>query len=59
MLALRPELVELDRADPELKAELKTADSKQGHEALERFIASIVADVSGATPSRARPPDQM
>lgn len=52
MLALRPELVEIDLADPELRTELKTADSEQGQEALERFIASIVAGVRSATKSR-------
>jgi creatinine amidohydrolase/Fe(II)-dependent formamide hydrolase-like protein len=49
MLALRPDLVELDRADPELRAELLAVDSKQGSEALERFIASIVAGVRATT----------
>jgi creatinine amidohydrolase len=52
MLALRPELVELDRADPELTAELQAVDSKHGYEALDRFIASIVAGVQSATTSR-------
>ena len=49
MLALRPDLVELDRADPELRTELETADSKQGNEALERFITSILTGVRNAT----------
>jgi hypothetical protein len=49
MLALRPDLVELDRADPELRTELEAAGSKHGNEALKRFITSIVAGVRSAT----------
>jgi creatinine amidohydrolase len=45
MLALRPELVDLDRADPDLETELQSVSPERGHEALERFIASIVADI--------------
>lgn len=52
MLALRPGLVELERADPELKVELEAANSKRGYEALERFIASIVTGVRSATTLR-------
>ena len=52
MLALRPDLVDLDRADPDLRTELQTANPAQGHASLERFIASIVADVRSATTSQ-------
>lgn len=51
MLALRPDLVDLDRADPNLRTELQTANPTRGHEALERFIASIVAEVRSAITS--------
>jgi hypothetical protein len=43
-----PDLVELDRADPELRTELETADSKQGNEALRRFITTILTGVRTA-----------
>jgi creatinine amidohydrolase len=52
MLALRPGLVELERAHPELKRELQAASSKRGYEALERFIASIVRDIRSVVTSR-------
>jgi len=52
MLALRPDLVELDRADPVLREELMTASPEHGYEVLERFIASVVAAVRGATRSQ-------
>ena len=45
MLALRPDLVDLDRAAPELRVELQTASPERGHQALERFTASIAACV--------------
>jgi creatinine amidohydrolase/Fe(II)-dependent formamide hydrolase-like protein len=45
MLALRPELVELAHAGPELAAELETASAKQGQAHIERFTASVVASV--------------
>jgi creatinine amidohydrolase len=51
MLALHPDLVDLERADPDLREELQTAAPERGDEALERFVASIVraAGRGGAT----------
>jgi creatinine amidohydrolase len=43
MLALRPELVELERAD--LTGELREADAERGARHIERFVASIVEAV--------------
>jgi creatinine amidohydrolase len=42
MLALRPDLVRLDRATGELETELRTADAERGAEHIERFVQSIV-----------------
>jgi creatinine amidohydrolase len=49
MLALRPDLVDLARASPDLAAELESASAEQGRAHIERFTTSVVASV--------RPPD--
>jgi creatinine amidohydrolase len=49
MLALRPELVQIEQAAAELGGELARASSERGREHLERFVASVVAQVP-ATP---------
>lgn len=54
MLALRPELVQLDAADPDLAKELQAADPEAGAVHIERFVDSIVADVR-RTATDARP----
>lgn len=46
MLALRPDLVDLDKAEGDLARELHDANAERGRENLERFIASIVDSVS-------------
>jgi hypothetical protein len=45
MLALRPDLVNLRRAAPELQVELQSATPRHGRAAFERFVASIVTIV--------------
>jgi len=45
MLALRPDLVRLDRASRELAAEVRATDARRGAEHVERFVQSIVAVV--------------
>ena len=45
MLALRPDLVDLGHASPDLAAELATASARQGQAHIERFTASVVASV--------------
>jgi hypothetical protein len=45
MLALHPDLVELDRADPVLADELGLASAQRGRTNLERYVGSIVAQV--------------
>jgi creatinine amidohydrolase len=45
MLALRPDLVELAQASPDLAAELETASAERGQAHIERFTASVVASV--------------
>lgn len=45
MLALRPDLVELAHASPDLASELETASATQGQAHIERFTASVVASV--------------
>jgi creatinine amidohydrolase len=45
MLALRPDLVELAHASPELMAELESASAERGRAHIERFTASVVASV--------------
>jgi creatinine amidohydrolase/Fe(II)-dependent formamide hydrolase-like protein len=42
MLAFRAELVELESADPGLRAELSEADPDRGAAYFERFVSSIV-----------------
>jgi creatinine amidohydrolase len=45
MLALHPELVDVQQADRHLAAELRSASAERGREHLERFVASVVHDV--------------
>ncbi len=52
LLALRPDLVELDKAEGTLAAELQTADATLGHQHIERFVTSAVASAQGITPSQ-------
>ncbi len=42
MLALRPELVDLPAAEPELQDELRGVDAESGAARLERFVTAIV-----------------
>ena len=48
MLALRPDLVHLERAPKELGAELAQASRARGTEHLERFVSSIVVEIRAA-----------
>jgi creatinine amidohydrolase/Fe(II)-dependent formamide hydrolase-like protein len=48
MLALRPELVELENAAAELASELEEATAERGARHIERFVASIVEGVRPA-----------
>jgi creatinine amidohydrolase len=50
MLAVEPDLVAPERADPGLSAEVRAASAAEGAIALERFIASIVAGARSHTP---------
>lgn len=52
MLALRPDLVHLEHADPALATELAGANSQRGHEDVDRFVRSIVADIDTRYPSQ-------
>jgi creatinine amidohydrolase len=45
MLALRPDLVELDLASAELTTELREADAERGARHIQRFVSSIVQAV--------------
>jgi creatinine amidohydrolase len=45
MLALRPDLVELSEATPDLAIEVGAADADRGASHIERFVASIVEGV--------------
>jgi creatinine amidohydrolase len=45
MLTLRPDLVHLEHAAVQLAGELAHASAARGHEHLERFVASVVAQV--------------
>jgi creatinine amidohydrolase len=49
MLAIRPDLVEAERANVDLATELQSADPQRGARHLERFVASIVHGVRSAT----------
>ena len=49
MLALRPDLVHIEQAATELAGEVAQAGATRGHEHLERFVASVVAQVSAAS----------
>ena len=48
MLALRPDLVQLAHASPDLARELETATATRGRALIERFTASVVASVRPA-----------
>ena len=53
MLAVAPDQVAPDNADPDVAAEVRAASATEGAMALERFIASIVAAVlSNTAPER-------
>jgi creatinine amidohydrolase len=52
MLALRPDLVELEHAGAELAGELRAASPERGARHIERFVASIVAGARAAEPPR-------
>jgi creatinine amidohydrolase/Fe(II)-dependent formamide hydrolase-like protein len=45
MLALHPDLVDIERADETLATELRSAGAQRGREHLERFAASIIRDL--------------
>jgi hypothetical protein len=49
MLALRPDLVHLEQAAPELAGEVAQASAARGREHLEGFVASVVEQVPGAS----------
>jgi creatinine amidohydrolase/Fe(II)-dependent formamide hydrolase-like protein len=49
MLALRPDLVHLEQAAPELAVEVAQATAARGREHLEKFVASVVAQVREAS----------
>lgn len=51
MLALRPDLVNLGRAAPDLCSELRWASPRRGHAAFERFVDSIATRIRTAHPS--------
>jgi len=42
LLALRPDLVEIDRSSSDLQTELRSASAQRGHDHIERFITSII-----------------
>jgi len=46
MLALYPELVHVERADPHLVDELRSATAERGREHAERFVASVVSQAA-------------
>lgn len=50
MLALHPDLVELDRASSELADELLTSDAQRGADHIKRFVDSIVGAVREIAP---------
>jgi creatinine amidohydrolase len=50
MLALRPDLVELEHAGSELAFELRAVSPERGARHIERFVASIVAGARAAGP---------
>jgi creatinine amidohydrolase/Fe(II)-dependent formamide hydrolase-like protein len=52
MLALRPDLVELNSASTELATEVGAADAERGISHIERFVASIVEGARAAGKSR-------
>jgi hypothetical protein len=49
MLALRPELVDVESADGDLRAEVIAATPDAGRDNLERFVSSIVKAVRDAS----------
>ena len=48
MLALRPDLVDLAHASPDLAGELATATATRGQADIERFTAAVIASVRAA-----------
>jgi hypothetical protein len=48
MLALRPDLVDLAHASPDLARELETATATRGQAHIERFTAGVTASVRRA-----------
>jgi creatinine amidohydrolase/Fe(II)-dependent formamide hydrolase-like protein len=51
MLALHPDLVELERADRQLARDLRSASAIRGHDHLELFVASVVREVASTASS--------
>jgi hypothetical protein len=49
MLALRPDLVHVEQAATQVAGEVARASAAHGHEHLERFVASVVAQVPAAS----------
>jgi creatinine amidohydrolase len=45
MLALHPQLVEMEHIEPQLAGALNSASASRGREHLERFVASIIGEV--------------
>jgi creatinine amidohydrolase len=54
MLSIRPDLVEVEAADPDLLDEVRTASRDEGTRNLERFISAVVDVVADAAEQRAR-----
>jgi creatinine amidohydrolase len=52
MLVLRPDLVDVECADADIKAEARNASAERGADILERFVSAMVATVR----DQARPP---
>jgi hypothetical protein len=52
MLALRPDLVDLNSASSDVANELRQADADRGARHIERFVASIVRGVRAIEQSR-------
>ena len=52
MLALRPDLVDLNSASSDLATELRQADAERGARHIERFVGSIVRGVRALEQSR-------
>ena len=51
MLAVRPDLVDVESADPDIKDEARTATAERGADNLERFVSAMAETVrDGARP---------